>query len=105
MTPIELWDSDPDPDSDSDPGAHLILLCVLRDPPQPTFQHMVSVQKRHLGAGFEPDLVLGVLRNDVQSGHSQLKLSRLRELSQTRAETDQVVATDIRRFPDQGLEG
>lgn len=51
---------------------------------------MVPVQKRHLGGGFEPDLVLGVGGQYIQSLDGEVEVAAVGELADAGAERDEV---------------
>ena len=86
----------------------LMFWCILRNPTEVGFQHMVSVEERHLSVRLDPylhgmsstqgeagnrthaHLVLRVLSEVVQSSDMQLELAALAELAKARSKADEV---------------
>lgn len=78
-------------DDDSNVGGR-----VLGDPREVSLEDMVTVEEGLLTVGLDPYLELGVLGQVVQTGDVQLEFTRLSELAETGARTDQLVLTDVR---------
>ncbi|KAL6959233.1 hypothetical protein U1Q18_041845 [Sarracenia purpurea var. burkii] len=76
---------------------------VLRNPPQPSFQNVVFVQKTHLRGGFEPYLVLPVGRQEIEPLDSKAKTISLGEIPDLGSHGNQLVSLDVGGSPDKGF--
>ena len=76
--------------------AALVLLRPLRDPAQAGLAGVVAVEELLLRGGLEPDLVLGVRREEVEGGDVETELLRLGELAEAGAEGDEVLPRAVR---------
>ena len=78
----------------------LILRRVVGDAAEARLAHVVAVQELLLGARLRPDLVLGIGREEVESGHVQpeLGLRLAGEAAEAGAEGDQVLARKVSRL-------
>ena len=68
-----------------DPGILWRRFCYPR---HARFQDVVAIQEGHFRVGLQPDLVLGVLREVVQSCDVQAELATLGELANARSKVE-----------------
>ena len=76
-------------------GVHddaLVLVRVFRDPAEARLDDVVAVEELLLGRRLEPDLVLRVRHQVVESRHVEPELSRLGKLAETGAQGKQVLS-------------
>ena len=76
----------------------LIFVRVVGDSSEAGFEHIVTVEELLLGAWLEPDLVLGVGRQVVESRDIQTEFLGLWEATEARAEADELFARKVGRF-------
>lgn len=73
----------------------LVLGGIVGDSAKPTFEHMVSIQERHLCRGLQPNLILGMGSKEVQGGDKEMELAGFGEFTDARAEANELFSSDI----------